>query len=59
MKQDRWTYKVMPLPYKIFLSSEKKSTEYQDILNQEGLRGWELINVVIDGSGYTYAYFKK
>lgn len=53
-----WTYKVIdvkPKGMRMMLNAE----DVQEILNQQGLQGWELVNVVQLAMNRASLYFKK
>ena len=53
-----WTYKVIDVKPKSMLGT--LNAEYmQDILNQQGMQGWELVNVVQLAVNQASLYFKK
>ena len=53
-----WTYKVIDVKPKSMLGT--LNAEYmQDILNQQGMQGWELVDVVQLAVNQASLYFKK
>lgn len=53
-----WTYKVIDVKPKGMLGT--LNAEYmQDILNQQGMQGWELVNVAQLAVNQASLYFKK
>jgi ABC-type transporter MlaC component len=53
-----WTYKVIDVKAK-GMRMMVNAEETQDILNQQGMQGWELVNVVQLAMNRATLYFKK
>ena len=47
MSDERWGYKVLPAPTSLWGSS--KPERMSEVLNKEGLQGWELVSVTMLG----------
>lgn len=55
---EKWTYKVLKLKVKTFANAENQAAHIEDQLNQVGMVGWELVNVVLVGTSLQ-AFFKR
>ena len=54
----QWTYKVLELKAK-GLRSLLGTEDLQDALNQQGMQGWELVNVAQLATNRVTLYLKK
>lgn len=54
----QWSYKVLELKAK-GLRTLLGAEELQDALNQQGMQGWELVNVVQLATNRVTIYLKK
>jgi len=58
MRNDKWTYKVITLKVKSFAKADVQAEHMEEQLNQLGMIGWELINVVAIGASMK-AFLKR
>ncbi len=48
MSNERWEYKVITAPISLWGISKPEATT--EVLNREGMQGWELVSVVQHGA---------